>query len=64
MLEESDTVGGKVALAIAYSIGFAGLAVWFAVMTIITLVGSLLVMIPKPFEKKVDEEPEDYYNYK
>ena len=52
MLEESDSVGGKVALAIAYSVGFAGLAVWFAVMTIVTLVGSLLALIPAPLQKK------------
>ena len=65
MLEESDTVGGKVALAIAYTIGFAGLAVWFAAMAVVTLIGELLARIPKSLEKKeVDEDPENLYNYK
>lgn len=64
MLEESDTTGGKLALAIAYTIGFAGLAVWFFVMAIITLVGAAIAAIPKPLEKKeVDSYGESLYNY-
>ena len=58
---EDKTVGGKVVQALGYSIGFAGLAVWFALMSVVVVGEKIISLFRK---KEVDEIPEDFYNYK